>query len=195
MVFDKVVESISQDSVRNGWIPEPKKGLFQYGLYLTLTSLLSFLLAVVFGALFHCLPEVFAFLLFFVPLRMHSGGYHASSFLRCCGYLLAILVFLRLLIVVVPVQWISAATLPSAVLALAIVIRWAPVSHPNAPIRAKDVPRFRRISRAICILGVILLASAAAFDGPTHIFGTLRIAACLGLLFPSFLILPSFAKK
>lgn len=83
MRFDSIVHSMAVRSVNKDLVSQDQAEVYEYGLALIMASLLSFIVAFIWGLAFQCLTEVIAFLIVFIPLRMYTGGYHASTYLRC----------------------------------------------------------------------------------------------------------------
>ena len=54
-----------------------------YGLFVVVTNLFSILSVLLLGLLLNELNKTALFLLFFGPLRLYLGGYHASSPMKC----------------------------------------------------------------------------------------------------------------
>ena len=188
MDLDKFVVNVAGRSVQKGLINENQSGIYSYGLYLVFTSALSFLCSLVWGIAFHCLPEVMVFLLFFIPIRMHTGGYHASTYPRCLAMTLLMLLALQGILLSIPAGWDMGYAGIVSLIALSCIFGLAPVSHPNAPIRERDRGRLRRTGRIIGILEIamIVLGSRIVADsGPLRL---LPLSAATGLLVASLLI-------
>lgn len=56
---------------------------YQYGIEITISSLLNILLILLIGLITQRIPESLVFLGCFVPLRKYTGGYHANSYFQC----------------------------------------------------------------------------------------------------------------
>jgi accessory gene regulator B len=119
---------------------------------------LSFIVALVWGFTFHCLAEVIAFLVVFIPLRMHTGGYHASTYFRCLLAFILMLAILKLFIEWVSTPMIAPITVLVSLITLLSVFLFAPIQHPNAPIRGSDRSRFKRIARLICLFDIVIVS-------------------------------------
>ncbi len=60
-----------------------KKEILIYGYQLLLSSMFTILTIIVSSFLFYNWYEAFTFLLFFIPIRLFAGGYHASTYHGC----------------------------------------------------------------------------------------------------------------
>ena len=69
--------------VREEIINKQDKVIYTYGLQLLLTSGLTTIVILIFGWCTHQLSETFCFLMALISLRHYTGGYHASSYLKC----------------------------------------------------------------------------------------------------------------
>lgn len=56
---------------------------YNYGVEITVSSILNIILILVLGMIFNCLKEAAVFLLVFVPIRQFTGGFHASTYFKC----------------------------------------------------------------------------------------------------------------
>lgn len=59
------------------------KDYYQYGIEITVSSLLNVILILLIGLVSGNLIESIIFLLCFIPLRQFTGGYHAKSYFLC----------------------------------------------------------------------------------------------------------------
>ena len=152
MYLEIVAERITGCLEKQGLIEPDQSEVYVYGMTLLISSAATLFATLLIGLTFHMLVDVLVFLLFFIPVRIFSGGYHAFSYLRC------FLTFMFILGSFIAIQQNlpERDVLPSIVIAplisLFLIFKFAPVSHPNAPIREKDWIRFKRISRMICII-------------------------------------------
>ncbi|NLK36933.1 MAG: accessory gene regulator B family protein [Epulopiscium sp.] len=132
--------------------------VYAYGAECMLNELLSDLLLIVSALLLNKTFEMLLWMVFFTPLRMHLGGIHASSHLKCIfsSFLLSYLcIFTYPLIINFPA--IMALLLAISVF---IVFKIAPVVHPNHPVSEsrKDIMRIRAIT--IILIEIILICIA-----------------------------------
>ncbi len=62
---------------------EEVRAYYQYGIEITISSVLNVVLITLIGLITGNLLESVVFLLCFIPLRQFTGGYHANSYFRC----------------------------------------------------------------------------------------------------------------
>jgi len=188
MKYEMFISSITSYYAKNNLIGESQIEAFKYGASLTFASIVSFAIAFSWGAVFNCIPEVCVFLVFFVPLRIFTGGYHASTFLRCTLSLVAILALLTLSINYLPDVIIKPMFVLGSISFLYSVYRYSPIQHPNAPIRERDIPKFRKISLIICILEVSTIAFTVFNPVLIKNYRSLIITSVFSMIIGSFLI-------
>lgn len=189
MRFESIVHTMAARSVDNGVISQDQAEVCEYGLALILTTIFSFIVALAWGLAFQCLAEVIAFLIVFIPIRMYTGGYHASTYLRCLVSFIGMLAMLKLSIGWIPSSIIAPITGITSLVTLLSVFLFAPVQHPNAPIRESDRPRFKRTAQLICLFDIVIVGvfiNTPLYGIP---YASIITAINCGLLFSSVLII------
>lgn len=84
-MIDKLSNSVlgyllNKEVIRNDNIV---KEYYKYGIEITISSIISLLLIFVIGAGTNCIFESIVFLVFFIPIRQYTGGYHANTYFKC----------------------------------------------------------------------------------------------------------------
>lgn len=189
MRFESFVYGMTVRSVKEGLISQDQAEIYEYGLHLVMASLLSFIIALIWGLAFECLAEVVAFLVVFIPLRMYTGGYHASTYLRCLLAFISMLIILTLSVDWIPTAMIAPITVNVSLFTLLSVFLFAPIQHQNAPIKDSDRPRFKRIARIISLIDIIAVNILLITPFFTKQFIPILFAINCGLLFVSVLII------
>ena len=57
--------------------------IYKYGVEITISSIIGFILILIIGLIFKSLMQALIFYIIFIILRSFTGGYHASSYLKC----------------------------------------------------------------------------------------------------------------
>src|ERR1035437_783933 len=83
MRLEIVAEKITDCLEKQGLIEPDQSEVYVYGMTLLISSAATLFATLLIGLTFHMLNDVLVFLLFFIPVRIFSGGYHSSSYLRC----------------------------------------------------------------------------------------------------------------
>ncbi len=169
---------------------EPKlASVYAYGIFMILTSTLLLLIALAVGFFSQSLPDIFLFLLFFVPLRLTSGGYHASTFLKCLLIYVLSLFSVIGLTNAIHFSYILPFILVANVLSILIIFLFAPVSHPNAPICSADQEKCKLLSRIISVSNLFMILLLYFVLHTNSWSASLLVAMSLGPLYASLLTL------
>ena len=145
--------------------------LYQYGVEISISSMLNILLIVIIGFVTNSISESLLFLVCFVVMRSYTGGYHANSYFMC-NLLFCIAFITELIIYKFTYDYISVgiATLMCAICVL-IVLIICPIENRNKPIIGK-----RKKLKAIAVaLSVIFSIIGLLFTLLDYRYGVLII--------------------
>lgn len=151
-MYKKLAILITDKLIRSNSAVEEKRAIYEYGFQLMFNALVngvSFLTLALISKTF--VPCLF-FMIGFFTIRGLSGGFHASSPLKC--YLLSTIsqVLFILIYNVIPssiyLALFSVAT-PTIIIALFI---FAPVDHKNKPFYGTEYVRFKKRSRMYALI-------------------------------------------
>lgn len=132
--------------------------IYSYGTECMLNELFSDILLIITALVFHKTFEMILWMLFFTPLRIHLGGMHASSHLKC---ILSSILLSYLCIFSYPfVIEIPALMGIILVVSFFIVYKVAPVVHPNHPVSETRMLQMRMRALAIILIEIILICIA-----------------------------------
>lgn len=188
MRIEIVAEKITDRLEKQGLVESDQSEVYVYGMTLMISSTATLLATLLLGFVFHVINSVLVFLLFFVPVRIFSGGYHSSSYLRC---FLTFMLMQGSFIVIqrnLPERAVLPSILITSLISLFLIFKFSPVSHPNAPIRESDWLRFKRLSRIICIIELSSIYLILIFARENIGIYKLLLSAAVGLLYASILI-------
>ncbi|NCB43986.1 MAG: hypothetical protein EOM59_15410 [Clostridia bacterium] len=184
----KVSNSIVRKMIDRQAIMENEYELYDYGLQVIISSLVSFISAMAVGFVFQLSLAMFVFLICFALMRMYSGGYHAQSYLICYFELLALSVIIMITIKGMenlPVDLIKIFLTLFTIVSTLIIYAFAPVDHENAQLSEQEIPRYRRVVRRIYIFHLVIVAVLVVFLVPICI----PIAIALAALTSSILVI------
>jgi accessory gene regulator B len=158
MFFRRISVSLTTRMISAGVVKEEDRDVYQYSIEVVTALIVNivstFILFVVFGRLLECI----IFFAVFSPLRTYSGGYHASTHLKC--YLLSMAMML-IVIFCLSIISESAYYMISAVLGLfstLTIFMFSPVEDKNRPLDEKEVKVYRKISlRVLAVEGLALI--------------------------------------
>ncbi|MDD6084346.1 MAG: accessory gene regulator B family protein [Oscillospiraceae bacterium] len=82
-MIDLLSSKISSKFVEHKIITEDMVDIYKYGVEITISSIIGFILILIIGLIFKSLMQALIFYIIFIILRSFTGGYHASSYLKC----------------------------------------------------------------------------------------------------------------
>ena len=188
MRLEIVAEKMTDLLEKQGLVESDMAEVYVYGMTLLISSTVTLLATLLLGFVFHVINSVLVFLLFFVPVRIFSGGYHSSSYLRC---FLTFMLMLGSFIAIqrnLPERAVLPTILITSLISLFLIFKFSPVSHPNAPIRDSDWLRFKRLSRIISLIEISSIYLIFIFSGEQIEIYKLLFSAAVGLLYASTLV-------
>ena len=172
--------------VKKRILKEDERELYEYAYELVVNQCVNVLLAVLIAICLKAPLTVFLFLLSYIPLRSFCGGYHAETNEKC-----TIMSAFLIVCVCLAVKGTQKLMSPMAVMlcfmiAGAVILSLAPVEDHNKPLDEKEEMHYRKSSRIIwlieMIVGISMLAfgkrEAAVTIAFSHI--VLGIMLCLG---------------
>lgn len=131
-----------------------KREEIEYGLEVVLSTVLSVVATLAVAFFSGMLKECFAFLAVFMPLRTYTGGYHASTHIRCF-FVLMIDMLLGVLIMHSCKGSMYMTSWAMIVAAIIIIVAFSPIVHKNHPMSKRQQMMSRK--KSIAILFVIVL--------------------------------------
>ena len=81
--MEKIIDNICEELVRTQLVSRQDLPVYQYGLKMLLLKLIYITSFIMYALLIGALKETILFLIAYSLLRSYSGGYHASSILKC----------------------------------------------------------------------------------------------------------------
>ena len=78
-MIDLLSTRISSKFVQHKIISEDIADIYKYGVEITISSIIGFVLTLIIGFIFKSVMQTMIFYIVFVILRSLTGGYHASS--------------------------------------------------------------------------------------------------------------------
>ncbi len=82
-MIKKLSTLIFNQFVKHNIISEDAQDVYTYGVEITISSLIRFILVTIIGIIFKSLMQAMIFYVIFVALRSMTDGYHASIYLKC----------------------------------------------------------------------------------------------------------------
>ena len=128
---------------------------YYYGFQFIYGAFTKFILLILLGLIFNILPQILLVMFSFVSLRIWIGGLHFDSYVKC-----AYISLLTFIIVALSAKYIYLNQFVSMVIFLfifSIILKYAPVEHPNRPLKNNDKIKFKLI--ALIALIVLFLVN------------------------------------
>ncbi len=145
--------------------PPEMADVYRYGFEITISSILNIILVLCCGIIMGDVLASVVYLFVFILLRIFTGGYHATSYLRCnivmiVSFLLTYALYRILIGIDTDIRILEAILLANG---LPIII-FSPVKNPHKELTPKKAKKFRVISIAIYICLSALALAAILFE-------------------------------
>ncbi len=195
-MITKLAEKCAAASVKGRIIPKEEEEFFVFAFALMLSQAFGLATCLIFGAIFQCLIESALYLLFFIPLRTFSGGFHTRKPLTCFissillfGFSIFLGVYLSALL---PFLFF---TLLFACCSLSVLFT-APAQDKNKPLSAPEVSKCRVKVKVILSLYSIIFAILCSFPQTRYytVFIALAVAT-VAILVGISKMMAMFEKK
>lgn len=146
-----------------GIIQEDDIDKCKYGIDLFISSFLEIISILVIAAILGNFIETVLLFVFFIPLRIYAGGYHADTKLKCYFISLVMYGFSYTLANITPSGMFVLINVIGTLFSLIIVLIKAPIIHINKNVNDIERRNYRKISIEICLIEttIILLLNMA----------------------------------
>lgn len=138
------------------------KEYYQYGIEITVSSMLNIILIMCMGILTKSVIESVIFLICFILLRQFTGGFHAGTYLKCnISFCIVFLLVLLLYYTTAKYNCISLSILITLA-CVCVFLATCPIEHVNKPI-PDSKKKFHKIMAAVLgsfygVIGTLLTA-------------------------------------
>lgn len=145
--------------------PPEMADVYRYGFEITISSILNIILVLCCGIIMGDMLASVVYLFVFILIRIFTGGYHATSYLRCnivmvVSFLLTYTLYRILIGINIDIRILEAILLANG---LPIII-FAPVKNPHKELTPNKAKKFRVISIVIYICLSALALAAILFE-------------------------------
>lgn len=166
----KLAKSTAYFFVEKQVVKKEDEEVYAYGMELLYSSILNIVLAVIIAISTNTVFPTTAFLMTFIIIRQYIGGYHAKTHLGCMSILAVVLCCFVILTRCILEQheiWISMLSVVSSII---LILRFAPVEHPNKPLSDNEKLRLRKRG-IISVFIVFVLVFVMAIFTETRRYG------------------------
>lgn len=172
-VIHKLASKLTEITCSNKKISPSMIEVYTYGFEIAISSFLNFVLVLSCGIVIGDILASIIYLFVFIFLRLFTGGYHATSYLRCnivmvVSFLLTFALYRTLIWLNSDIRILEAILLADAV----PIILFAPVKNSHKELTPSKVKKFQVISIVIFICLSGLSMTAVLFEIK---YGTLMI--------------------
>ena len=143
----------SEKLVQINIIEQEKKNIYAYGFELLISSVLGVASLIVVSIIFNYPFMWIPYLMAFIPLRIHAGGYHANTHFLCITSYIIIYTTILLVIKYCFIPHLFPFII--SVISLTLIILFSPVETHNSPLKPKRRVICRNVSIIISILNLI----------------------------------------
>lgn len=157
----KLAKSTAYFFVEKQVVKKEDEEVYAYGMELLYSSILNIALAVIIAIITNTVYPTSAFLTAFIVMRQYIGGYHAKTHLGCMSILAAVLCCFAVLSRYIPTECEILISMPAIGLSMFLILKFAPVEHPNKPLTDKEKSRLRKsgIISAFTVFILVLIMS------------------------------------
>lgn len=188
-MFKRLAENICYLLVRYKIVDIKEIAIYIYGLEVVLLNTSIALIMIVISLLMQNLIYLIVFALFFIPLRIFAGGWHAKSS-GVCFLFSNIMYFISLLLYEhYSDLYQNPAIVLMSLLAIAFIIVFAPIVSNNHPLTSKKQKRNKIITALIGIFDCIMLILLCKLNVK------IASAGMISVLLVALLILPMIIER
>lgn len=136
-MITKLAKSTTHFFVQKNIIKADDEKVYAYGMELLFSTIMNIFLVMVIAAVSKKIIPILVYMISFIILRQFIGGYHAKTHMGCMGILTVVLTIF--IYVISTYKYFSfIITVTSCITSAILVLRYAPVEHPNNPLSDKD---------------------------------------------------------
>ncbi len=153
-MITKLSNKILQFLINNGVVSdtEDDREYYQYGIEITVSSILNIVLIMLLGVVYHSIIESLMFLFTFITLRKFTGGFHADTYFKCNASFCVVYT-----LVIAAYRYIMFShTVPVCLALLAfdltVIMIFCPVENVNKPIPQERRPKLKILSAMLFVI-------------------------------------------
>lgn len=166
----KIEEKLAGAFLKDGVISQDEVKIVEYGLENLGSSLSGLLVTMLIGIYFDFAWGSFLLWLQAFPLRKNAGGFHAETKIRCLLFSTATIVVS--MIGLKQMAWTETVYIWITLISAAVIWLLAPVENNNKRLDSTEVRVYRKRTRSILILEILLFVLALKFDWKSLIITT-----------------------
>ena len=133
----RIASYLSSKMLAHNLINQELFEVYVYGLELSLSFVISTFIILLVGVLFNQIVSSVVFLVVFIFIRRFTGGYHATTFLRCQICFVSTFISVLSLSKLLPANIYIVIILPILV-GLPLILKYAPIENKYKPLTSKE---------------------------------------------------------
>lgn len=161
MIEDMVLKLVTQMETKN-IIEEVNREYYEYVLITMTEHIIAVGTMLIISMFFKQFLPTVAFLVFFLPLRKRTGGYHADKFWQC--YLMTIITYIgviQIADVLAEKSYIMYSLLFFSVIVIEVI---GTVNHPNIDFEKNELRETKKAARLLIMIEVGIIAVLIALE-------------------------------
>lgn len=150
-----MVKALVKKAIAMGIVQDENSDIYEYGVEDLLHSLFAWGVFLIAGLCINMFWQMCLFMLMHIPFRIYAGGLHFATRFRCFCASVIIFAVVFTLPCLFTIQKLAIAMM--CLLIPNLIITWllAPVEDLRKPLNSKERKHHRKVSLAICFVGVI----------------------------------------
>lgn len=142
-MIHRISQMITDFLISQNVILEEEADIYTYGYETALSAIIDFVIVLVIGAILHHMLIAFLFFTMFITVRFYTGGFHASTYVKCKA------TFITILLIVLFCSSIRLSLSAIILIMLQFLISvycLSPIDNVNKPLDKKEKVKYHRIS-------------------------------------------------
>lgn len=157
-------ENITGYFYKNEIINEEEKEIYIYGLHLIISSAMGIAIILTLGLILNNSVNTFLFLSAFISVRMYSGGYHASSYIKCNITLITVYLITIAAVNFIPPEIVDFSSIILIAATVYVILKYAPVDNENKRLTEGQKNANKKITVCLSVLFYIIALILHSFD-------------------------------
>ena len=142
--------------IRKKVIDIQSTSVYQYGFEIFISSVLTILITITSGILFHCLTAAMVYFILFVLLRSVCGGYHAKTYWQCNLTFAIVTTIVLWIFRFMPLEQFEELHICSIIFSILVTAHYAPVESENKPLSVNQKKILHILGTTMVIMLVVI---------------------------------------
>ena len=155
-MFRYFAENIAFILIKNKILNIKNWEVYVYGIEVILLNLVLLLSLLGISIVGKSLQLFIGFLLFFIPIRIFAGGYHAKHSETCFGVSIGLYIVATIIFNQFPNLYKNTFAIVLFMFAIVILLIWSPIKNPNHPMADYQYKRNRKIVYGIIVIDLVV---------------------------------------